>query len=150
MKSKKPESRPMLDKDDAGILLRIAGRLDARAPRLTRRERIVFAAQLRHIAKPRREPRSEAEQNEFDAARSYRGVIELQGKSRWKRIRGKVAKLYGYKSDQTVSNVATKWELEVSDWLSRMEHNIEYDGISRAEMLKRALREIDAGSLLDP
>lgn len=144
-----------LDADEAPLLLNIADRLASTSKPLRRKDRALFAAMLRHIAKPRNEPQTDAADREFRAALIYRMLCELHdlagNSARRKVLRGRVANEFGY-GDQAISNAATEWKEQVDSWLSRMAANIHYDDLSRAEMLQRELLSLlgDKNPLLEP
>jgi hypothetical protein len=98
--------------------------------------------QLRRIADPDARPiLTESILREQAYALSYTIRRQLFPKE-WKKSRGEVAALYGV-TDPMVSSRATKHKKYVQAWLARMPSNLEYEGLSRDEMLKRELASIE-------
>jgi len=149
-----------MDEETRAILEAIGSALHDQAYEsviLPRWQAAAFSAQLMRIASGVSEKEStDAELREKSAALSYvirMELAKLEGKkSQASKIRGIVAELYGYgtkketnlkNSDQVVSTRATKHREFVNAWLANMDHNVEYAGLERAEMLRRELASIE-------
>ena len=139
----KSKAKAKIQEGERGLMLWIADALDAYAYRdtpLQKHHAAMFAAVLRRLTEPDCNARPLGELKAYSAAMSYAIRLELSGKKQWKRVRFEVAKLYGYKTEQTVSNVASKYRSAVLGSLSRLDQNVEYDGLTRRQMLERELQ----------
>lgn len=140
---KPPDDEKNKPPDNAAILLNLAGRLDDGAKALSDEERKYYRCHLRRMAQ-----RSDARQRQIDIATSYEILIELEGERLKKESAGKVAMHYGC-ADQTVNDCHSTWKVEAKARLARMDRNVEYNGLKRAEMLERELESMWAVSLED-
>jgi hypothetical protein len=121
---------------DIRFLRAMASRLDEGEPPLTAKERSLLRLTLRRML-----ARSEAQLKQIDAAYRYRLLLEIEGKRRWKAHRDSVAEHYGY-TKQAVSDFASEWRPEIEGRLARLSQNIEYEGLTRVEMLTRELKSM--------
>jgi hypothetical protein len=126
------------------MLIKIATHLEAhaRGRNLSSRQASIDASVLRMLAhRYSTEWWSKAKVREFEAALMYAIGLELQGKSAWKKVRDEVAARLVIEG-QTVSNDYTKHKPAVQEWISRLTLNPDYEGLERAEMLKREQESI--------
>jgi len=141
----KTQINPLGDQEKQ-LLLLIASVLRAyaydNAP-LKRSMAAEYSQQLQRLTEPTRPIQTVAERRAFAAALSYEIRMRLVNRKNWKRNRARVAKIFGYKSDLTVSTFASKWKVEVDSWLDRIKGNCDYNGLTPKQMLQRERQLIE-------
>jgi hypothetical protein len=129
--------------DTSQILLRIAATLQAFASDTKPLERwraAAYAEQLRRIANPPKAIRGRGK--ELAVSLSYAIRRELYPHENFKKSRAKTANIFDI-AERSVSTIATRHRLKARGFLERMSFNIEYQGLTRRQMLRRELSELE-------
>ena len=146
------KSRPrslLLDSESLRIFRKVSDALNAYAQKgvpLERWRAAAYAKQLRRLIRRPRALPNPGQIKEREAGLNYRMRLTLDKGKRprqgWKRISIEVKNIYGYESARWVVSAATRHKAWINDWLSRLDSNADYAGLTQRQMFERELAQL--------